>query len=228
MAWFDFVNSAGIIGALVTGAYQTRRLASEARERDADRRTERSLELYRDLVVEGDTAKAFHRLSVLLRHEGTKRFGATTWYILQESDFGSGGLLDPSEIGLDTPFQDLYRVLWFFERAHIALNYGLTDPDVFFHTAGFHCWWWDQLCHDITSPKASAALRRLAPMAVGWAMKNAEYENWVAHCKTDFDGHGPYEERVETPLYPPRDPLANSDSSTHTNATPPLGNTQPS
>lgn len=41
---------------------------AEARERDSDRRTERSLELYRDLVVDVDTANAFHRLSVLLRH----------------------------------------------------------------------------------------------------------------------------------------------------------------
>jgi hypothetical protein len=199
MAWFDYVNSLGIIGGLVGGAFQVRRLATEGRHRDADRRTERSLELYRDLVVDGDTANAFHRLSVLLRHEGTKKFGLTTWYVMEETDFESGGLLDPSLTGIDTPFQDFYRVLWFFERAYNALQFGLVDPGVLFQTTGFHCWWWGQLLRKIKSPKAMYALLQLIPRASEWAHNSGEYERWVSHCMTDFDGHGPAEYNSDEP-----------------------------
>ncbi len=207
MDWFDYVNSAGIIGALVSGAYQTRKLAAEARQRDSDRRTERSLELYRDLVVDGDTANAFHRLSVLLRQTGTEKYGKTTWYIVQESDFESGGLFDPAEIGMDTPFQDFYRVLWFFERAYTSMQSYLVDADTLFQTTGFHCWWWGQLLRDVTSPKATYSLRQLAPNAAAWAVMHGEYDRWVSHCMTDFDGHGPTENLLA-------DQLARSENTT--------------
>jgi len=200
MAWFDYVNSIGIIGGLVGGAFQIRRLAVEGRQRDIDRRTERSLELYRDLVVDGDTANAFHRLSVLLRHIGTEKFGQTTWYVMEEADFESGGLLDPSQTGINTPFQDFYRVLWFFERAYNAFQFGLINPDVLFQTTGFHCWWWGQLLRKIKSPKAMFALQQLIPRANEWARKNDEYERWASHCMTDFDGHGPVQLEFEDPL----------------------------
>lgn len=200
MNWFDLLQSIGVIGALAGGALQIRRLAKEARQRDLDRQTERSLELYRDLVVDGDTANAFHRLSVLLRHTGTERYGRTTWYVIRESDFQSDGLFDPSEIGLDTPFQDFYRVLWFFERAHTSMNFSLVNPDVFFETAGFHCWWWGQLFRDVVSPKAIYALRQLAPQAENWAIKRGEYDRWVSHCLTDFDGDGPVEDHALPPV----------------------------
>lgn len=193
VSWFNYLNSLGVIAGLAAGAYQIRRLAKEGAQRDADRRTERSLELYRDLVVDGDTANAFHRLSVLLRHKGTSTFGKTTWYVMEEADFGSGGLLDASLVGIDTPFQDFYRVIWFFERAYNALYFGLVNPNVLFQTTGFHCWWWGQLFRKIESPKAMYALQELIPQACDWARKNGEYERWVSHCMTDFDGHGPVE-----------------------------------
>lgn len=49
MSWFDYVESFGVIGALGVGAFLSRRLVLERKLRDEDRRTERALELYRDL-----------------------------------------------------------------------------------------------------------------------------------------------------------------------------------
>ena len=58
MPWTDYVDVVGIAGALGFSAVQTRRLVLDARKRDDDRRTERALDFYRDLVVDGDTAGA--------------------------------------------------------------------------------------------------------------------------------------------------------------------------
>lgn len=99
MSWFDYVESVGVIGALAVGAFQTRRLVIDRRLHDEDRRTERALELYRDLVVDGDTANAFHRLSNLLRSVGTEQHGMTTWYVINDEDFKTGGLFDPASQG---------------------------------------------------------------------------------------------------------------------------------
>jgi hypothetical protein len=162
--------------------------------RDIDRKTERALDLYRDLVVDGDTANAFHRLSVLLRHKGTSQRGVTTWYVMNDSDFNKGGLLDPSLTGLDTPFEDFYRVLWFFERTEMALRFRLVNPDVLFNAAGFHCWWWGQLLQNIQTPKAIHALRKLAPRAAAWAKESGVYQEWVSHCATDFSGGAPIDD----------------------------------
>ena len=188
MPWFDYVNSVGIIGALGVGAFQTRRLVADARSRDASQRIENALALYRDLVVDGDTANAFHRLSVLLRSKGAEQHGITTWYVINDDDFKNDGLFDPALTGFETPFADFYRVLWFFERAEMNLRFELANSNVFFNAAGFHCWWWGQLLHAVEGPKATAAIRRLAPKAVAWAKKNGVYAEWKSHCKTDFDG----------------------------------------
>ena len=188
MAWFDYVNSVGIVGALAVAAYQTRQLVSDARARDRDRRTERALELYRDLVVDGDTANAFHRLSVLLRHEGSRRFGITTWYVMTDGEFEAGGLLDPSSTGMNTPFEDFYRVIWYFERVENSLRFKLVEPDVLFHAVGFHCWWWNQLLGEIKAPKASRGLRSVAEDATSWAKVQGIHDDWLTHCSTDFNG----------------------------------------
>lgn len=201
MPWFDYVNSAGIIGALAVGAFQTRRLVVDARRRDDDRRTERALEIYRDLVIEGDTAAALNRMSVLLRKEGTLKYSVSTWLCLTDEHFATGRLLDTTAVGLDTPFQDLYRILFFFERVESALHYSLVDRDVLFRTAGFHIWWWANLLWEVRGPKASVALRALAPVAQAWAHAETSPESptehasllalWRSRCETDFNGEGP-------------------------------------
>jgi hypothetical protein len=191
LAWPDYVNAAGIVGAFAFSAYQIRRLVVDARQRDADRRTERALELYRDLVVDGDTADAFNNLSVYLRNKGTQRFGVNTWYIMADDDLADGGVLDPAKPGNDALFQCFYRVLWYFERVESALHFSLIDPEVLFRTIGFHCWWWGQILRNIHAPKASDALHDLAPKAADWARDNNDFDRWVARCMTDFAGAGP-------------------------------------
>ncbi len=191
MTWYDAVNSIALVGALGVAAYQLRRAGQDARQRDVDARTSRALDLYRDLVVEGDTAAAFHRLSLELRRRGTQRHGATTWLLLDDSDFDHGGVLDPQIPGSDSPFEDLYRVLWYFERVQISLKHGLVDESVLMETIGFHCWWWGELLRGVTTPKASAALRELRPVALAWAVEAGTLETWAERCQTDFDGGGP-------------------------------------
>lgn len=171
-SWFNYLNSAALIGALLVGAFQIRRLALDARERDRDRQTERALELYRDLVVTGDTASAFHRLSVLLRHKGSARHRGTTWYLMDDGGFQEGGMLDPSQVGPNTPFEDIYRVLWYFERVEISLRFNLVRADVLFSSIGFHIWWWGQILRNIHEPKSVQGLRQLEPLVVEWAKKH--------------------------------------------------------
>jgi hypothetical protein len=186
----DVVNAIGVMGALGVAAYQSRRLVLDARCRDEDLRTQLALDFYRDLVVDGDTAQSFHRMSVLLRRDGTARHGTTTWTVLTNEALMRGGLLDPDDPSLEGPFQDLYQVLWFFERVDRALAFGLVQENVLFATVGFHCWWWGQLLRELTAPKAASAIHELAPRAAAWAVTAGEFDRWVDHCPTDFDGAG--------------------------------------
>ena len=191
MIWFTVINAIGVVVAIGGAAFQTRRLVVDARKRDTDRRTERALELYRDLVVEGDTARAFESVSVMLRKEGGKRFGVTTWFVMSDAEFDDGGLLDPSVEGGAEIFQNFYRVLWYFERVESALHFRLIEPEVLHRSIGFHAWWWGSLLRNVHAPKAVEALHELAPNAAQWAIDNGEYPRWLDRCATDFNGGPP-------------------------------------
>ena len=124
---------------------------------------------------------------MLLRHRGAEEYGITTWFVMTDAEFETGGMLDPSLTGLETPFEDFYRVIWFFERADNALKFNLLSHEVFFRTVGFHCWWWGQLLNKINTPKAMKSLRELAPQATEWAKRDGVYKSWLSHCATDFN-----------------------------------------
>lgn len=191
MFWFELINAVSVAGALVAAAWQVSRSVRDARARDQDRRTERALELYQDVVADGATAEAFHRLSVQLRHSGSRAHGFTTWHLLSDDDFDAGGLLDPAQDGKPSPFADLYSVLWYFERVENSLTFGLVDREVLFSTIGFHCWWWAQLLQDVRRPKASHSVRRLGAQVEEWGTANGQHAAWSEHCTDDFGGHGP-------------------------------------
>lgn len=193
--WVPSIEAAAVVGALLLSGYQTRRLAKDSRHRDEERRIELALNFYRDLVVDGDTAKAFHRLSVRLRKVGTAKFTAMTWYLPDDSDLQPGGLMDPNAEGEGVLFADLYRVMWYFERANIALVHGLIDRDVFFEAAGFHVWWWNQILRSVREPKAMSSLRALAEAVEEWALNKEQLHDWKARCETDFAG-GSAEKKV--------------------------------
>ncbi len=128
----------------------------------------------------------------MLRKEGARRFGVTTWYVMGDKEFDPGGLLDPAVDGqAEVVYQNFYRVLWYFERVESALHFDLLDPEVLHRSIGFHCWWWGSLLKDIHAPKAVEALRDLAPRAAEWAQANGEYALWRDRCATDFDGGPP-------------------------------------
>lgn len=192
--WFDLVNTVGIGGALAASIWQVRRLNVDATKRDDDRRVERALEFYKDLVVDGDTAAALNNLSVKLLAIGKKRHRVTTWYVMDDSDLQTGGLLDPRpEDPQDTLLQDFYRTLWWFQRAEAALRFGLVDEETLFDLTGFHCWWWGQLLVNVTSPVASRSQRELSARAAAWARTNGKYAYWESRCAKDFDNAGPTE-----------------------------------
>lgn len=188
MNLLGLIDSIGITGALLAALWQLYRANRDNRQRDADRRTERSLALYEAVVAEGSTYEAFHRLSVFLRREGTRMVGATTWRLLQDHDLEPGGLLDPSDRHNETPFADLYSVLWFFERVEISLDKGLVDREVLMQTLGFHFWWWGQLLCHLHGPKASSAIHHLSVEAQEWASAKGHLHDWRRRCQHDFDG----------------------------------------
>jgi hypothetical protein len=204
LRYLEIVNSMAIVGAFLAAAIQVRRQLSDARRRDADRRVERSLELHRDLVADGETAEAFHRLSVHLRRRGSELHGRVTWFLLSDADLGPGGLLDGSTEASGSAFRDLYQVLWFFERVKTALDHGLIDEEVLFGTMGFHCWWWAQLLRNVTGPKASRALHTLGPLAGSWANRRGEYREWYGRCMADFDALPPLPLHTESSAPPDR------------------------
>jgi hypothetical protein len=139
----------------------------------------------------------------MLRTAGAAKLGVNTWYLLSDDELATGGLIDPGLQG-ETAFQNLYRVLWYYERVESALHFDLIDPEVLYRTIGFHCWWWGQLLRDVHGPKASDALHRLAPKATDWAREHGLYEQWVARCLTDFAGAGP----IEPAPFPPSPAVA--------------------
>lgn len=187
----EWLNSAGVLGALIFTGYQTRRSMVESRSRSASERVARALDLYRDLVVDGDTADAFHRLSNLLRMEGTRKCGTVSWMLLCDADLERGGFLDCPDDAVNTPFRDVYQVLWFFERAEIALEADLVDPEMFQKTIGYHCWWWAQILRDFEAPKAAQAVHKLGSLAERSAVEGELLDGWVERCLTDFGGSGP-------------------------------------
>ncbi len=95
-------------------------------------------------------------------------------------------MLDPGVPENGAQYQDLYRVLWFFERVDNSLKFNLVDSDVLFTTIGFHCWWWGNLSRHVRQPKAAASLHRLAKDAESWARSTGDLVGWPAVF--DLDG----------------------------------------
>lgn len=99
---------------------------------------------------------------------------------------------------MDSPFSDLYRILWYFERAEMTIRFKLVDPAVFFEAAGFHCWWWGQLLRKVDGPKAEPRhtpwhrVRRTGPGAPGSTTRGSptaptistRRSNWALHQRT--------------------------------------------
>lgn len=185
---FTILSSFATVGALLAALWQLRRTAKDARMRDEDRRVERALKMYENVVSEGATFEAFHRLSLLLRDVGSRNYKKTTWHVLSDKDLDTGGLLDPRQKKREQEYADLYAVLWFFERAAIALRRGLVSKDILMESVGFHFWWWGQILRNLQSPKASVSVRELASLARLWAIENNLYEEWRKRCLNDFNG----------------------------------------
>lgn len=186
--YFEAISSIATVGAVLAALWQLRLGLIDGRARDDDRRVERALALYEDLVSEGATYEGFHRLSILLRQIGSSKHGVTTWHVVTDADLGPGGELDPANRERERAFADLYAVLWFFERCKLSLSRGLVSEDVLLETVGFHFWWWGQVLRGLHGPKASMAVHDLAARAEAWAAEQGVLDDWRSRCGTDFDG----------------------------------------
>lgn len=212
MDWINAVGQLATAGALIAAIWQLRQGVIDARLRDRDRRVERALGYYESVVAEGETQRAFHRLSVALRLQGSKDHGMTTWHVVYDRDLEAEGFLDPTDAGKTQLFADTYAVLWLFERCELALHRQIVDRDMLMETLGFHFWWWSQMMRGLQSPKAAAAVHRLGTMARTWADDRGRLDEWHARCATDFEGAGPrYEDGVDE--YSPQEELQASPQS---------------
>lgn len=192
----DFINSVGTFGALCAAIYQLRRGVRDNQARDEERRVERALAMFDEVVAASGTSEAFHRLSVALRAHGSEKHGVSTWHCLCDADLGGGQFLDATHATRDRLFADLYTVMWFFERVETALRYRIVNRDALLTTLGFHFWWWGELLHKLQGPKAIHSLHDLAKTAQGWAAARGELDDWCRRCQTDFGGLAP--RRVRT------------------------------
>jgi hypothetical protein len=184
----DWIQAVAVVVALLVAAYQTRLLLVDSRKRESAARVARALDMYRDLIVDGDTAVAFHRVSVRLRHEGWKRHAVATWRLPEKGDLGPEGLMDPTDNSPESLFADFYRIIWYFERANLAITNSLIDREVFFKAAGFHVWWWNEIMRNVDGPKAMAGLRALASEVESWAHSEGVLADWESRCTMDFNG----------------------------------------
>lgn len=185
---FEVISSLATLGALLAAIWQLRQAVLAGRVRDEERRVERALVLYEQVVSEGATYEAFHRLSVLLRRLGTAEHGITTWHVVSDEDLNEGGVLDAGDQSREQAFADLYAVLWWFERCLTALDRHLISEDVLMETAGFHLWWWGQMLRELHGPKATRAVRDLGANADAWAQRRGVLDDWRRRCGTDFKG----------------------------------------
>jgi len=71
---------------------------------------------------------------------------------------------DLTDSGGIAPLQDLYKVLWCFERIEAARSHNTLDRDLLVNLIGFHAAWWDHLLGRIsdTDSHHRRALRDLA------------------------------------------------------------------
>lgn len=188
MTLVELLTAVGIVAALTFSTIEMRDRSRQSRIHDQMRREEAALQLHRDMTLDGETANAFRRLSLVLRSEGTRIHGRTTWRMLTDKDLEPGGFLDNSDPEHNQPYADFYRVLWLFQRCDMALTRGLADQSLLNDLSGFHFWWWNELLREIRRPTSMRHLRELAAHTAEWAAQNGHLDEWNQRCAYDFGG----------------------------------------
>ncbi len=188
--WFEAIAAIATVGALGAAIWQLWVGNRDRRDSEQSTRADRAMKLFEEVVAGGDTAKAFHELSLYLRRLGSDG-GVVTWYLADDDDLQGEGVFSPAQPTSEEAFAKLYTVLWFFERVQGSLASKVIDPSACFRTTGFHIWWWDQLLRDVNLPKASSALSELGRWVTAEAAASGELEMWHTKCATDFGGGGP-------------------------------------
>lgn len=188
---FDAITSLATVGALLAAIWQLHIGNRDRRAAEQSTRADRAMRLFEEVVAGGDTAKAFHELSVYLRHLGSDRSGTVTWRLPTDDDLHEGGAFAPVPGPTEQAFANLYTIMWYFERAKVSIDSNVVDRNATFETLGFHFWWWGQILRSLNAPKAKAALSHLSEWAEQEAARRGILDDWSARCSTDFDAGPP-------------------------------------
>ena len=78
-----------------------------------------------------------------------------------------------------TPLQDLYRLLWTFERIEAAEKHGLVDADLVAEMLNHHIVWWDTLASEI-SDDDTRHRKSLARLAADARARSSTLHAWAA------------------------------------------------
>jgi hypothetical protein len=82
--------------------------------------------------------------------------------------------------GCIDPLQDLYKVLWCFERIDAARTHETLDSDLLVDLIGFHAAWWDRLLDQI-GDDASHHRRALRDLATYCRTQRPDLDQRVEH-----------------------------------------------
>ena len=153
---------------------------------------DRVLRLHHELTS-GEIALARHRLTSELwtvspcRSAPCEVFGASPTYAMLRTQLRirwRSALWDDSAF----PGDDLYRLLWSFERAAEAYDKGHLDRELFRKMLGAHVIWWNRALDDPpgTGPSSRQALSRLAAAVWHDEGGSAQSAGWRKEIENDF------------------------------------------
>lgn len=188
--FIDLLNLIGTIGGVLVALIFAWWQLSESRKANRIQRTI----AFHEALTTGEVGAARDRLATLMWAVGESLepgacYRPTFAELLGENySRGTRGvgrtLLDTyppniAEASATTPLQDLYRLLWTFERIDAAAQNGLVEKKLVSELLDHHVVWWDALADNITDDdtRHRRSLRRLANSAHS---QNAGLRAWAA------------------------------------------------
>lgn len=155
-------------------------------------RVQRAIDFH-EVLTTGEVGGARDRLATLMWHVGEqaqagKCFRPTFSELLgplysrgvEAVGFSLGSYPDAAVPGAaTTPLQDLYRLLWAFERIEAAARHRLIDVMLMKELLDHHVVWWDTLASEIseTDTRHRGSLARLG---VGARARDRSLDAWAA------------------------------------------------
>ena len=189
--WAAWIGAVGTIGAI---AAATAVAVSQLRAQRRLSAVERTIALHEAATTQ-EIGAARQRLSRYMWEAGSTggmhRCCQPTWEQLLGARYMPipEHLADlstyPPEIATgpgQTPLDDLYTILWFFQRVADADHTGLLDPDLTWGMLAHHTVWWGTLCARIDE-RHTQYVRPLKYLAERYGRQDTSLATWA---KADF------------------------------------------